>query len=79
MTPWISIEPESRSQKSSRHLINVVLPAPFKPARPRHLPEGTSRSIPAQHVGAPEALVHSAESYQRLGHKADKPFLRLRR
>src|SRR5436853_37728 len=37
--PWISIEPESRLHKSSRHLIRVVLPAPFTPARPTHSPE----------------------------------------
>ncbi len=43
------------------------------------LARGNIEIDPAQHSGAPKALVHSAESNQRLGHKAGSPSSRMRR
>src|SRR3990172_9429926 len=58
--PWISISPPSTSQKSSRHLISVVLPAPLSPARPRNWPAGSAKSIP-RNTGADAKLLLTLE------------------
>ena len=49
--------PASAAQKSSRHLMSVVLPAPFTPTRPRNSPRSTSRSTPRSTSDLPKRFV----------------------
>ena len=48
--------PPSVLQKSSRHLISVVLPAPFTPASPKDSPASTVRLKPASATDWPKRL-----------------------
>ena len=50
------------SQKSSRHLISVVLPAPFTPASPKHRPALDVEDQIRAALRRAEALAHSAEA-----------------
>src|SRR4051812_3390637 len=48
-------------------LMNVVLPAPFSPMRPKQAPPGTSRSMPATACTLPNAFIRPREDTANVG------------
>lgn len=55
---------------------NVVLPAPFGPTNPRHLPDSSCRSIPCRASEAPKRFVTQSRC-TIIGHRSIAPWNRL--
>src|SRR3979411_1221033 len=71
--------PESGNVKSSKHLIRVVLPAPFKPTRPNTDPAGTAKLTERSAGCLPKRLLTPlksiASAMSTLPHSRPQPIL----